>query len=196
MCALCLRLLLISIELYRREVSCALIQHMFVKQVSLSQTQTMSPPMYLPRAFCSCVPGSILVIAQHWHIYRPIFTGKHWLQDPGMQELLPFGEYSPPEHSQLAQHTYMGLEAWELERILARLAVTNGASTLTTGRRRAHPRAAAIIVPGKLLTASFVWVAYDGHQKYLLLFAETYKLYGCIASSYTAFLQLTRMIQV
>lgn len=72
-----------------------------------------------------------------------------------MQELLPFGEYSPPEHAQIAQHMYMGLEAWELERILARLAVTNGASTLTTGRRRGHPRAEAIIMSGKVLCNIF-----------------------------------------
>ena len=70
------------------------------------------------------------------------------LQDPTMQELLPFGEYIPPEHSQPAQHMYMGLEAWELERILARLAVTNGAPVLSTGRRRGHSRAEAVIVPG------------------------------------------------
>ncbi len=67
-----------------------------------------------------------------------------------MQELLPFGEYIPPEHLQPAPHMYMGLEAWELERILARLAVTNGAPVLNTGRRRGQSRAEAVIVPGEL----------------------------------------------
>ena len=70
------------------------------------------------------------------------------LQDPMMQELLPFGEYVSPEHAQPAQHLYMGLEAWELERILARLAVSNNAAALHTGRRRGHSRAEPVVVSG------------------------------------------------
>lgn len=62
-----------------------------------------------------------------------------------MQELLPFGEYVSPERSQPVQQYYMGLETWELERILARLAVTNGAATLGPGRRRDHPRTDPVI---------------------------------------------------
>lgn len=73
-----------------------------------------------------------------------------------MQELLPFGEYIPPEHAQPA-HLYMGLEAWELERILARLAVTNGAPALNTGRRRGQPHTEAVIVPGKLSMTCCTW---------------------------------------
>lgn len=63
-----------------------------------------------------------------------------------MQELLPFGEYVSPERVQPAQQFYMGLETWELERILARLAVTNGATAFGPGRRRGHPRAEPVAV--------------------------------------------------
>lgn len=63
-----------------------------------------------------------------------------------MQELLPFGEYVSPERAQPAQQYYMGLEAWELERILARLAVTNGTAQFGTGRRRGHTRAEPVSV--------------------------------------------------
>ena len=65
-----------------------------------------------------------------------------------MQELLPFGEYVSPEQAQPAQPFYMGLEAWELERILARLAVQNGGPALQTGRRRGQARAEPVIVSG------------------------------------------------
>lgn len=59
-----------------------------------------------------------------------------------MQELLPFGEYVSPEQTQAAQNVFMGqFEAWELERILARLAVSNAGPGLSTGRRRGHLRA-------------------------------------------------------
>lgn len=63
-----------------------------------------------------------------------------------MQELLPFGEYVSPEHAAPVQQYYMGLETWELERILARLAVTNGAPAFGTGRRRGHARAEPVSV--------------------------------------------------
>lgn len=76
------------------------------------------------------------------------------LQDPGMHELLPFGEYVSPEQTQSAQNLIMGqFEAWELERILARLAVTNGGPGLNTGRRRGQSRAEA--VNGELTQACF-----------------------------------------
>ena len=76
-----------------------------------------------------------------------------YVQDPGMHELLPFGEYVYPEQTQSAQNVFMGqFEAWELERILARLAVSNAGPGLNTGRRRGHLRAEP--VNGKLLTGS------------------------------------------
>ena len=71
-----------------------------------------------------------------------------------MHELLPFGEYVSPEQTQSAQNLIMGqFEAWELERILARLAVTNGGPGLNTGRRRGQPRAEP--VNGELTYACF-----------------------------------------
>lgn len=73
------------------------------------------------------------------------------LQDPGMQELLPFGEYVSPEQTQSAQNVFMGqFEAWELERILARLAVSNAGPGLNQGRRRGQLRAEP--VNGELLS--------------------------------------------
>lgn len=68
-----------------------------------------------------------------------------------MQELLPFGEYVSPEQTQSAQNVFMGqFEAWELERILARLAVSNAGPGLNQGRRRGHLRAEP--VNGELLS--------------------------------------------
>ena len=67
-----------------------------------------------------------------------------------MHELLPFGEYVSPEQTQAAQSLFMGqFEAWELERILARLAVTNGTPGVGMGRRRGHPRAEPVVVHGR-----------------------------------------------
>ncbi len=106
---------------------------------SLCYWPTLASHSYVHGVSLHCVQSTSIVT----------FAGATYsLQDPMMQELLPFGEYIPPEHSQPAQHMYMGLEAWELERILARLAVTNGAPVLSTGRRRGHSRAEAVIVPG------------------------------------------------
>ena len=68
-----------------------------------------------------------------------------------MQELLPFGEYVSPEQTQSAQNLFMGqFEAWELERILARLAVTGGPG-LNMARRRGQPRTEPVSVHGELL---------------------------------------------
>ena len=68
-----------------------------------------------------------------------------------MHELLPFGEYVSPEQTQSAQNLFMGqFEAWELERILARLAVTSTAPGLTMARRRGQPRAEPVAVQGEL----------------------------------------------
>ena len=66
-----------------------------------------------------------------------------------MHELLPFGEYVPPERAQPSHHMYVGLESWELDQILARLAVSAGAPALNRGRRRGQARAEAVIVPGR-----------------------------------------------
>ena len=58
-------------------------------------------------------------------------------QDPDMNALLPFGEYVPPErYSEGVPHFMLGLEAWELERLLQRLAVTNSASSSRRPRTR------------------------------------------------------------
>ena len=57
----------------------------------------------------------------------------YFAQNPDLNELLPFGEYVPPE--QLAEsfpHFSVGLDAWELERLLQRLADTELAGS---GRR-------------------------------------------------------------
>lgn len=91
------------------------------------------------------------------------------LQDPGMQELLPFGEYVSPEQTQSAQNLFMGqFEAWELERILARLAVSNGGHGLNTGRRRGQPRAEPVNgeLPGS--SAGTAWLSDCGWLLYAL----------------------------
>ena len=67
-----------------------------------------------------------------------------------MQELLPFGEYVSPEQTQAAQNLFMGqIEAWELERLLARLAT--GGPGLNMSRRREQPRAEPVSVHGEPL---------------------------------------------
>lgn len=45
------------------------------------------------------------------------------MQDPDLNELLPFGEYVAPERlsSTTAPHFMVGLDAWELEHLLHRL---------------------------------------------------------------------------
>ena len=56
-----------------------------------------------------------------------------------MNELLPFGEYRPPEQT-TPSHVLLGLEAWELDRLLARIAVHGNS---TSGRRSRAQRQAA-----------------------------------------------------
>ena len=75
-----------------------------------------------------------------------------------MQELLPFGEYIPPDRFPPAQQLYMGLEAWELERILARLAVTNGATTFGPIRRRGQARAEPLTVQAQHAPGLFITI--------------------------------------
>ena len=72
------------------------------------------------------------------------------LQDPGMQDLLPFGEYVSPEQTQSAHNLIADqFEAWEL---LARYAVTNAGPGLNTGRRRGQQHAESLT--GELPNAS------------------------------------------
>ena len=62
-------------------------------------------------------------------------------QDEALNELLPFGEYVPPERlAASAPQFVMGLDAWELEQLLQRLAVVNGpgAASSRRDRRRHH----------------------------------------------------------
>lgn len=61
------------------------------------------------------------------------------LQEESLNELLPFGEYRPPEQA-TPNHVLLGLEAWELDRLLARLA-THGNSS--SGRRSRAQRQVA-----------------------------------------------------
>ena len=73
-----------------------------------------------------------------------------WLQDSAMNELLPFGEFAPRERApQLAPHFLMGLESWELERILHRLNVTNSHSSMAGRARRSRNRSEAVAISGQ-----------------------------------------------
>ena len=90
------------------------------------------------------------------------------LQDPGMQELLPFGEYVSPEQTQSAHNLIADqFEAWEL---LARYAVTNAAPGLNTGRRRGQPRAEPVTGalpnanPGPILGTNIVVFGSGSHH--------------------------------
>lgn len=60
-------------------------------------------------------------------------------QDETLNELLPFGEYRPPEQT-TPSHVLLGLEAWELDRLLARIAVHGNSAG---GRRSRAQRQAA-----------------------------------------------------
>ncbi|KAK9908472.1 hypothetical protein WJX75_008453 [Coccomyxa subellipsoidea] len=62
------------------------------------------------------------------------------LQDETLNELLPFGEYVPPERlAASAPHFMVGLDAWELEHLLHRLAAANTMGGLSARRdRRLH----------------------------------------------------------
>ena len=67
-----------------------------------------------------------------------------------MNELLPFGEFAPRERApQLAPHFLMGLESWELERILHRLNVTNSHSSMAGRVRRSRNRSEAVAISGQ-----------------------------------------------
>ena len=59
-----------------------------------------------------------------------------------MNELLPFGEYVPPEQM-TAPHLLMGLDAYELDRLLARLALHNAGGGRRGRAQRQAARAAA-----------------------------------------------------
>ena len=62
------------------------------------------------------------------------------MQDETLNELLPFGEYVPPERiSGVPSHFMVGLDSWELEQLLQRLAVAHGVGGVPSRRdRRRH----------------------------------------------------------
>jgi len=64
------------------------------------------------------------------------------VQDESLEELLPFGEYVPPEQAG-SPGMLMGLDAYELDRLLTRLALHNAAAGGRRGRAGRHARAAA-----------------------------------------------------
>ncbi|CAL8469325.1 g8866 [Coccomyxa elongata] len=66
------------------------------------------------------------------------------LQDEAMNELLPFGEYVPPERlAAAAPHFMVGLDAWELEHLLHRLAAANTMGGVSARRDRRRHRSHA-----------------------------------------------------
>lgn len=72
-----------------------------------------------------------------------------------MNELLPFGEFAPRERAPaLAPHFLMGLESWELERILHRLNVTNSHSSMAGRARRSRNRSEAVAISDVANTSS------------------------------------------
>ena len=61
-----------------------------------------------------------------------------------MNELLPFGEYVPPERlAATAPHVMVGLDAWELEHLLHRLAAANTMGGVSARRDRRRHRSHA-----------------------------------------------------
>ena len=64
------------------------------------------------------------------------------VQDDSLEELLPFGEFVPPEQAG-SPGMLMGLDAYELDRLLTRLALHNAAAGGRRGRAGRQARAAA-----------------------------------------------------
>ena len=86
-------------------------------------------------------------------------------QEEALNELLPFGEYRPPEQA-TPSHVLLGLEAWELDRLLARLAVHGSGgsrgSRASRHSRSSRSRAAAAAAAGGAAAASSS--SQDGQQ--------------------------------
>lgn len=82
-----------------------------------------------------------------------------------MNELLPFGEFAPRERAPaLAPHFLMGLESWELERILHRLNVTNSHSSMAGRARRSRNRSEAVAISGELSLCRYPSVSEPGRH--------------------------------
>lgn len=65
--------------------------------------------------------------------------GTCFAQEEALNELLPFGEYIPPEQLASPPQFMMGLDAWELDRLLTRLALHNtGAGRRSRASRHRH----------------------------------------------------------
>lgn len=83
------------------------------------------------------------------------------LQDPDLQALLPFGEYVPPEHSSVATSAILGIEPWDVDRLLQRLALQNS----TAGNRRQRARSRPFSLPdahtGMLSVQNFLHNSHD-----------------------------------
>ncbi|KAK9811883.1 hypothetical protein WJX72_011777 [[Myrmecia] bisecta] len=63
------------------------------------------------------------------------------LKDPSLNELLPFGEYVSKEQlASTAPHFLVGLDAWDLDRLLTRLAVANSGPSAAQPSRRERGR--------------------------------------------------------
>ena len=98
--------------------------------------------LWLASAGCCVAPSAWATCHSDW---------TYGVQDQALNELLPFGEYVAPERfSGSGTHVLMGLDAWELERLLHRLATTgpNG-----TGRRDRRSRSRTHILPSSMATA-------------------------------------------
>lgn len=62
-------------------------------------------------------------------------------QEEGLNELLPFGEYRPPEHD-TPSGIVMGMDSWEVDQLLARLAMSSGSARRSSRAARHAARAA------------------------------------------------------
>lgn len=65
-----------------------------------------------------------------------------FVQEDSLNELLPFGEYRPPEQD-TTPAMLMGMDAWELDRLLARLAMGAGQQGRRGNRAARHAARAA-----------------------------------------------------
>lgn len=67
----------------------------------------------------------------------PLCFKRLQLQDKGLNDLLPFGEYRPPEQN-VSSGLIMGMDSWDVDQLLARLSMSSSSSARRSSRAARH----------------------------------------------------------
>ena len=117
-------------------------------------------------------------------------------QDTDLQELLPFGEYVPQDLSGPATSALLGIEPWDMDRLLQRLALQNTATSSRRSRPRSRSRPYSMpgAPSGERATYRFLFLAPNAALQSITFLSSYFPGESNFSNASTSFLQRTYVL--